>query len=132
MKMQFSIPLISSLLLGCLGNKSTFNENERIGKLGTAIKIEYYKNIPGEAFTYSDTAIFIIKEKHELKSVIDEIKNADNPEPWKGAGWDNIRIHYPDTILNLYTNKRKIGLGASGQFYDLKKENFITKRMNEK
>jgi len=132
MNKHFSILIISSLLTSCFGNKSTFDENGRIEKLGTPIKIEYFKHLQGKAFQYSDTATFVITDPQELNTVIDEIKNADNPEPWKGAGWDRIKIHYADTILNINTNNKKIGVPASGTFYNLDKENFITKRTNEK
>ena len=132
MTRHFSILIISSLLTSCYGNKATFNENGVIEKLGTPIKVEYFKNVSGKAFQYSDTASFVITDPQELKTVINEIKNADNPEPWKGAGWNRIQIHYADTILNINTNNKKIGVSASGTFYDLGKDNFITKRTSEK
>jgi hypothetical protein len=126
------IIIISSLLISCFENRSTFDKNERIEKLGIPIKIEYFKHIQDKAFQYSDSAIFIINDRQELITVIDEIKNADNPEPWKGAGWDRIKIYYVDTILNINTNNHKIGISNSGLFYNLNKENFITKRIHKK
>lgn len=132
MNRPISIFIISLLLTSCFGNKSTFDQNGEIQRLGTPIKVEYFKHVQGKAFQYSDTATFVIADQQRLKSVMDEIKNADNPEPWKGAGWDRIKIYYTDTILNINTNNKKIGSFLSGIFYDLDKENFITRQMNEK
>ncbi len=132
MNRLFSILIISSFLTGCFGGKSTFDKIVRLEKFGEPIKLEYYKRVQGKAFQYSDTATFVITDKQELKAVIDKIEHADNPEPWKGAGWNRIKIYYADTILNLNTNNKKIGISASGTFYDLDKENFIIKRTNEK
>ena len=52
-----------------------------------------------------------------------------NPEPWKGAGWDRIEIYFTDTVVKINTDGRKIGLGASGTFYSLDNDNFISKHM---
>lgn len=124
--------IIFSLLTGCSEKKSSFDQSGKIQKLGIPSKVEYFKHIDGKAFQHSDTATFVITDQQVLKSVIDEIKNADNPEPWKGAGWDRIKVHFTDTILDLNTNNEKIGTAASGMFYDLQKDNFITKRTNVK
>ena len=86
----------------------------------------------GKAFQYPDTATFVITDKQELADVINQIKDADNPELWKGAGWDRIKIYYADTTLNINTDSKKIGLSANGPFYNLENENFITKRMNDR
>ncbi|KOY87816.1 hypothetical protein AD998_18245 [bacterium 336/3] len=127
----FSILIILLFLTNCSGKKLTFDQNGKIQKLGIPKKIEYFKH-EGKAFQYAKNAMFVITDKKELMSIMNEIQNADNPELWKGAGWDKIRIHFTDTILNINTNNKKIGTSASGTFYDLKKDNFITKRMNEK
>ncbi|MCU0439000.1 MAG: hypothetical protein MUC49_13965 [Raineya sp.] len=128
---SFSILIILLLLTNCSGKKLTFDQNGKIQKLGIPKKIEYFKH-EGKAFQYAENAMFVITDKKELMSIMNEIQNADNPELWKGAGWDKIRIHFTDTILNINTNNKKIGTSTSGTFYDLKKDNFITKRMNEK
>jgi hypothetical protein len=132
MNRPFLIIIVLLLLTRCSGNKSAFDQNGAIQKLGTPIKVEYFKHIKGKAFQYSDTATFVITDQQELNSVIDQIKNADNPEPWKGAGWNRIKVYFNDTILNINTNDKKIGIFASGTFYDLEKDNFITKRTNIK
>ena len=132
MKKQFPIFIIATLLYSCFGNTSTFDKNERIGKLGTPGKIEYYEHLQGKAFEYSGTATFVITDRQELTTAINEIKKADHPELWKGAGWDRIKIYYADTILNINTDKLKIGIAASGTFYTLTQENFIIKQLNKK
>lgn len=93
------------------------------------MKIEYYNHIEGQAFKFTDTPEFEITDSIEIEGAINEIRMADNPEPWKGAGWDRIIITYSDTILKINTNKKKIGFSASGTFYDLNRNNFITKRI---
>lgn len=132
MNRPFLIIIVLLLLTRCSGDKSTFDQNGKIKKLGTPIKVEYFRHIEGQAFQYSDTATFVITDQQELNFVIDEIKNADNPELWKGAGWDKIMVYFNDTILNINTNNKKIGPYANGTFYNLKKDNFITKRINMK
>lgn len=117
------------LISGCTGNKMVFEQNAGLSKLGNPIKIEYYKNIAGEAFRYSETPEFVITNEKELQSAMDEIKNACDPELRKGAGWNRIEIHYTGTVIRLNTSNQKIGESASGSFYDLGEENFITKRL---
>jgi hypothetical protein len=132
MTRPFTILFVMLILTGCFKSKSTFDKNGTIENLGVPIKVEYFKHLSGTAFQFSDTATFVITDILELKTVINEIKNADSPEPWKGAGWNRIKISYPDTIVNINTDNKKIGVSASGAFYDLGKENFITQRMNNK
>jgi hypothetical protein len=60
-----------------------------------------------------------------------EIRNANNPEPWKGAGWDRIIITFSDTTININTDKKRIGSSVSGSFYSLGKNNFITRRLTD-
>lgn len=123
--------LITFLLLtaSCVGNKSIFDQNGNLAKLGDPVKIEYFEHVSGGAFTYEDALSFVITDQQEVKTALNEIRNASNPEPWKGAGWNKIKIHYADTIVELNTNNRKIGTSASGSFYDLDKENFITRHL---
>mgnify|MGYP000022395758 CR=1 FL=1 len=132
MNKPFIIFAVLLTITSCVEKKSIFDQNGNIQKLGTPNKVEYFKDIEGKAFQYSDTATFVINDHQELKSVINEIKNADNPEPWKGAGWDRIKVYFIDTILTINTNSKKIGTGASGTFYDLENDNFITKRISKK
>jgi hypothetical protein len=121
-----------SLLLTCCSKRGpTFDKDGVVGQFGTPIKLEHYKHLNGRAFEYADTATFVITDSQELKDVIEEIKNADNPEPLKGAGWHKIKIYYADTILNINTDNKRIGLFANGQFYDLDNKNFITEKMND-
>jgi hypothetical protein len=129
---KISILGFSLLLTCCFKNDPTFEKHILVGQLGMPIKLEHYKHLDGKAFQYADTATFVITDNQELKDAIDEIKNADKPEPWKGAGWDKIKIYYADTILNIKTDSKKIGLFANGQFYDLDNGNFITERMNDR
>lgn len=128
---KFFLLLITSLnLTSCFVNKSTFEQNESIQKLDIPLKIEYFNYTSNNTFDYSNPT-FVITDYQELKSVINEIKSADNPEMWKGAGWNIIKLSYADTIFILNTNNQKIGTGSSGIFYDLEPKNFITNRLNE-
>ncbi|MDJ1466765.1 hypothetical protein QNI19_36275 [Cytophagaceae bacterium DM2B3-1] len=115
-------------LLGCLGKTSCFDQNQQLAKLGTPKKLEYYECLSGNAFSFADTATFHITSKDELNAIIIEICNADKPGFWKGAGWDRLKLYYADTVVTILTNKERIGLSASGKFYALEKDNFITKR----
>lgn len=113
-------------------NAQTFENSTRISKLGTPIRIEFYKARPNVAFQHSDTASFIIQKREDLTEAIAEIQNADSAGPWKGAGWNQIRIYFPDTIVKITTNTKIIGLFASGNFYKLKENNFIIKNLGMK
>jgi hypothetical protein len=121
--------LLTLLFLSSCTSESTFNSKTNIDKFGTPVKIEYYKHLQGKTFQFSDTANFIITGNQELKTAIAEIACAKNPEPWKGAGWDRIEIYFTDTVVKINTDGRKIGLGASGTFYSLDNDNFISKHM---
>jgi hypothetical protein len=103
-----------------------------MGKMGPPLRIEYYMHIERVAFQYADTPAFVLRDNQELNGALKEILNADNPKPWKGAGWDRIKICYRDTTLNIFTNRKKIGLNASGAFFDLSEQNFITTRLDER
>jgi hypothetical protein len=122
--------ILTSILLGCLGNRITFDKQNQISKYGQPSKIEYFKYIDRLAFKNDSIPTFTIQNKTEINEALEEIRNASNPEPWKGAGWDRIVLTFSDTIIKINTNKKKIGLGASGSFYDLNKNNFITKKLN--
>jgi hypothetical protein len=65
----------------------------------------------------------------ELKNALVEIKNANNSEPWKGAGWNKIKLYFMDTTVVLMTNDKKIGTSNSGAFYDLRNDNFIVRNL---
>ena len=128
MNKYFPTLIILLILTSCSITKEIFDQNGTIEKLGTPIKVEYYQ----VAKDNSNTETFAIIDPLELKKVMDELKNADNPEPWKGARWNKIKVYYSDTILNINTNNEKIGLSSSGIFYSLDKDNFISKRLKKK
>lgn len=130
--LKFSYLLLTSLLFACFGNTITFDKDNQISKFGQPKKIEYIKHLEGQAFNHDSLPAFTIENQTEIIEVLKEIKNANNPEPRKGAGWDRIVLTYNDTIIEINTNKRKIGLGTSGSFYDLGKNNFITRKLNIK
>lgn len=126
----FPVLIMASLFLtNCLGEVRTFDAEYKIASLGTPLKLEYYKHKEGAGFQWDDRAAFVITDAKELDHCIEELTNADHPQPWKGAGWNRILIHYRDTILKINTNDIKIGWSANGQFYSLNRENFITKRL---
>ena len=120
---------MTGLVLGCLGNSVTFDKKNSISKFGQPQKIEYFKHKEGQAFSHDSIPTFTILSKTEIDEVLQEIKSANSPDPWKGAGWDKFVITFNDTTIKINTNKQKIGLSASGSFYDLNKDNFITKRL---
>ncbi len=120
--------LISVSLVSCL-KKSTWSDTIKLQSFGAPLKIEYYKH-NGKAFQYEENPAFTITDREELTIAVHEIENAENAGPWKGAGWDRIKIQYKDTIVSINTNKEVIGLHRSGTFYKLEKPNFITKRIN--
>jgi hypothetical protein len=123
--------LIFVLFTSCIINKNTFDNQSKINSLGQPLKIEYYKHIQGQAFMLNKIPEFSIIEKSEIEKIINEIRMADNPKPFKGAGWDRIIITYSDTILKINTDKEKIGYKANGIFYELNRNNFITERISE-
>lgn len=126
-----TLTALTMLLSTCVGKRKSFDKDNNIGSLGRPIKIEFYKHIPGQAFKYNIEPEFTLTEQTDINEALQEVKEASNPEPWKGAGWDRIVITYSDTIIKINTNKKKIGLSASGSFYTLNKNNFITKRLND-
>lgn len=128
-KLLSTILLAFILLTGCLGEVETFDNQKKIETLGKPYKLEYYKHKEGTGFQWADSTAFVITNSNELKEALVEIRNAKNPEPWKGSGWDKIIIYYKDTILKISTDKKKIGLSASGMFYHLDSDNFISRRL---
>lgn len=130
-KFNFKLVFIATtvFLLGC--KKTTFDKAHNIAALGRPTKIAFYKHIEGQASMHKTEPEFSLTEIVEIEDAMKEINGADNPEPWKGAGWDNIIITYADTAIKINTNRRKIGFSASGSFYDLNKNNFIIKRLND-
>jgi len=124
--------IVAGTLFSCYNNKSTFDRDRFISKYGQPSKIEYFKHINQQVFKYDTIPTFTILNKEEIEDALTEIKNANHPEPWKGGGWDRIVLTFNDTIIKINTNKKRIGLKSSGLFYDLDKNNFITKRLNEK
>jgi DNA-directed RNA polymerase subunit H (RpoH/RPB5) len=131
-KSKYLFIILTSLLFGCFDNIITFEKENSISKFGQPQKIEYFKHKEVQAFSHDSIPSFSILSKTEIDEVLQEIKSANSPEPWKGAGWDRIVLTFNDTIIRINTNKQKIGLSASGSFYDLNKDNFITKRLKEK
>jgi hypothetical protein len=130
-KIKFILVIILFLVIGCDKSRKTMDIDNVFKALGQPNKIEYSKYIGEGKFGWNEIPEFTIIDKNQLKIAIEEIVTADNPEPWKGAGWDKIAVFYSDTIINIMTNGRKIGLGASGLFFELKKRNFITKHMDK-
>lgn len=130
-KFKFKLAIIATILflLGC--KRTTFDKDHNIVALGRPTKIAFYKHIEGQASMHKTEPEFSLTEIAEIEDAMNEINGADNPEPWKGAGWDRIIITYADTTIKINTNRRKIGLSASGSFYDLNKNNFITKRLHD-
>ena len=124
--------LILNICFSCNLNSKKFVTENKILKNSGLNKIEYYKSKKGKAFEIESQPIFIIETETELKNVMNEIQNAENPEMWKGAGWNIIKLYFSDSIVSLKTDNYKIGLRNSGEFYSLPKENFITKRIIHK
>ena len=131
MKNTFYI-LILIICFSCNYNSEKFVSKTNILKNSGLYKIEYYKSKKGKAFEIESQPIFKIENEKDIRNVINEIKNAENPEMWKGAGWNIIKLYFNDSIVSLKTDNYKIGLRNSGEFYSLTKENFITKRIDEK
>ena len=131
MKNTFYI-LILIICCSCNYNSEKFVSKTNILKNSGLYKIEYYKSKKGKAFEIESQPIFKIENEKDIRNVINEIKNAENPEMWKGAGWNIIKLYFSDSIVSLKTDNYKIGLRNSGEFYSLTKENFITKRIDEK
>ena len=131
MKNTFYI-LILIICFSCNYNSEKFVSKTNILKNSGLYKIEYYKSKKGKAFEIESQPIFKIENEKDIRNVINEIKNAENQEMWKGAGWNIIKLYFSDIIVSLKTDNYKIGLRNSGEFYSLTKENFITKRIDEK
>ena len=131
MKSVFISVLVITLLSNCSFRTSTFEEINHIEDLGKPIKIEYFKNIVRKPFQYNQAPEFVSTDNIEIEEILAEIKQANDPELWKGAIWDIVVITYADTILRLHTDTKKIGSSASGNFFYLDKNNFITKRLAE-
>jgi hypothetical protein len=123
MKKFLHLFFVLTIFMSCDIKIETFETENHIAKFGKAFKIEYYLNA-----NHSDTPNFIIREIDELNNILNDISKANNPEPWKGAGWNEIKIYFKDTTWSINTDGKKIGIGSNGDFYDLPDNNFITKR----
>lgn len=128
-------PLLFACLIvffqSCSTNEKTFENNNRISKLGVPLKVEYFESIHGSAFAVSDSPLFIINDEAGIERIMSEIREGEVDGPWKGAGWDRISIYYADTTVNLNTNGKVYGTSASGTFYALPKDNFINRNLNK-
>ena len=123
------ILLPTLMLLGCMGKKESFDTYHKISSLGKPNRIEFYYHVEEQAFQYQAQPQFVIAEASEIESAPKEIQNAENPKPFKGAGWDRIILDYGDTVIKINTDTKKIGLSASGTFYSLSTDNFMTRRI---
>lgn len=121
MKSVFISLLVITFFGNCGFRTSTFEAINHIEELGKPVKIEYFKNIVRKPFQYSQAPEFVSMDQAEIEEMLTEIKQEDNPEPWKGAIWDIVEITYADTILRLHTDTKKIGSSASGNFFILKR-----------
>ncbi|WP_395045590.1 hypothetical protein [Flavobacterium sp.] len=119
--------IISYFLTSCKRDNFSIN-NPKIYNT-TLYKIEYFKHIEGEAFAVEENPTFAIIDKEELEKAIKEIRNADNSEPRKGAGWNKVKLYFMDEVMVLNTSNEKIGTKASGDFYDLPNNNFIKRNL---
>lgn len=108
------------------GTKEKFEDNYFYLK-NTPRKIEFYSSLNGTAFRVSNNPAFVIVDQIELENVMDEIRTANNPTPWKGARWNQLKLYFEDTIVSINTNNKVIGFSSSGQFYELREDNFIKK-----
>ncbi|MFL5764549.1 MAG: hypothetical protein ACJ77K_11460 [Bacteroidia bacterium] len=52
-----------------------------------------------------------------VQKLCDEINNADDAGPWKGAGWHTLTIRKGDQMWSFKTNGEVFGPGNSGDFY---------------
>lgn len=131
MKTYISI-LLSFIFFVCIScSKSTLNGTGVFNGLGKPDKIEYFLKIPHQPIQNSDSIAFVITDEKELENAMLQLKNADNPQPWKGAGWNEISIHFKDKTVTLMTDGYKVGTGSSGQFYFLEQDNFISEKKIE-
>lgn len=132
MKLKNIIFIIVILfLISCNFKVETLGTHNPILNTTTLYKIEYYKTIEHKAFQQEKEPNFIISNKTELKMALEEIKNADNSEPWKGASWNKVKLYFMDTTLVLSTNDKKIRASNSGAFYDLPNDNFIVRNLKK-
>lgn len=121
------------LIIFCSCNYTTkkMSINNTVLNKPNLFKIEYYKSKEHKAFEVEENPTFTIENKVELEQAINEIKNSDNPEMWKGAGWNIIELHFKDTVIIIKTNNEKIGMRNSGEFYSLPENNFIERNLNK-
>jgi hypothetical protein len=109
-----------SLLACCFLKKKRFNDNGIFSAFGNIIKIEYFTSKPNEAFKVSDTPSR-------------EIKNANSPFHGKGAGLDQLILHFEKTTLTLHVSmNQKLAFSAhEGEFFNLGKDNFIKRTIKQ-
>ena len=130
MKLKGILCLLAALFLhGCMSKSETFKIKD---SNATLYKIEYFNHLNEEYIRANDVPNFTISDKEELYVALNEIIYADNPEPWKGARWNKIKLYFQDTLIVLNTNDKKIGDSASGTFYDLPSDNFISRNLKKK
>ncbi len=119
------------LLASCMGSLKRLEDDIHLEEFGAPKKIEYYKAIPRVAFQVEENPTFVITDKEDVERAIKEIERANDAGPWKGAGWNRIKIYYDTTTIWLNTNNKVIGTNASGTFYRLKTNNFIIRELKK-
>ncbi|MBC7486864.1 MAG: hypothetical protein H7282_08945 [Cytophagaceae bacterium] len=80
-----SATVLSSILSCSKAKKNTFDKNSERSAMGVPEKNKLFL-ADSAAFQILDTPTFVITDSMELQIALSELKNADDPGPWKGAG----------------------------------------------
>lgn len=131
MKKSVICIFISAVLNSCFQNNTKFNDKHPQFSDKQLLKIELYLWESEKPIEVSKKPIFSITDENELKKAILEIQNANDAGLWKGAGWDKLKLYYKDTTITLNTDKSRIGTLASGGFYKLEENNFISRQLHK-
>lgn len=129
----FVFNLLLILTLAACENSNYFSKMNGQINADKTVRIEFYsgkKHFQTDSITKPKN---VIVNKALIKEIINEINFANDPGPWKGAGWDRLYIIQSDTTIILNTDGKVIGGHyGSGQFYKLKAKSSVNKYLNRK
>lgn len=117
-----SVIFILSLFIAGCKIHSTYSD--KFGKIENVSVIALELNSRNEDTVYRDK-LQPITDAQTLQRMINEINEARIDGPWKGMGWDELKITTKDSVVILKTNGKVFGYNNSGTFYKFTSKNIL-------
>ena len=130
--MKLLIASLSLFILSCSHSENVksigpYFQDEIMKLSATEIeRIEYYDTggnyFDGRKLKNPD---YSVTDSSKIAAIVQGINTSSNAGMWKGTGWDIISVVTKDTIIQLTTDGKVVGQGASGRFFSFQDTNFV-------